>query len=153
MPRSSSASADRILAEARLWLGTPYLHQQSTLGAGCDCLGLVRGIWRSLYGEEPEPTPPYAPDWGEADGAEPLQAAARRWLEPLPLAERRPGDVLLFRMRRAGPAKHLGVLSGLAPERMIHAWSGHSVSEIALDHPWRRRLVGVFRFPLPHSEV
>ncbi len=137
--------ADLVLAEARLWLGTPYLHQQSTRGAGTDCLGLIRGVWRGLYGFEPESPPPYAPDWGESDGSEPLQAAARRWLEELPLSSRLPGDALLFRMRRSGPAKHLGILS--APDRMIHAWSGHAVSEIRLDHPWRRRLVGVFRFP------
>ncbi len=29
---------------ARLWLGTPYVHQASTRGAGADCLGLIRGI-------------------------------------------------------------------------------------------------------------
>ena len=39
-----------ILSEARDWLGTPYRHQASLKGAGCDCLGLVRGVWRALEG-------------------------------------------------------------------------------------------------------
>ena len=143
--------SELALSEARLWLGTPYLHQQSTLGAGCDCLGLIRGVWRSLYGAEPEPVPAYLPDWGEAGEGEPLREAARRWLDEIPLSARRPGDALLFRMRRSGPAKHLGILSG--PDRMIHAWSGHAVAEIALDHPWRRRLVGAFRFPPRFPEI
>ena len=28
------------------WIGTPYRHQASLKGVGCDCLGLVRGVWR-----------------------------------------------------------------------------------------------------------
>ena len=48
------------------WIGTPYRHQASLQGVGCDCLGLVRGVWRALVGDEPEQAPPYAPDWAEA---------------------------------------------------------------------------------------
>ena len=46
-------AADEIVGAARAWLGTPYRHRASTPGAGCDCLGLVRGVWRTLYGAEP----------------------------------------------------------------------------------------------------
>ena len=46
-----------IVAEARSWIGTHYRHQQSLKGVGCDCLGLLRGVWRAVYGQEPEPTP------------------------------------------------------------------------------------------------
>ena len=48
----------RTVAAARLWTGTPYHHQASLRGVGCDCLGLVRGVWRDLYGAEPETVPP-----------------------------------------------------------------------------------------------
>ena len=51
-------ASEAALVEARRWLGTPYRHQASRMGVGCDCLGLVRGVWRSLYGAEPEATPP-----------------------------------------------------------------------------------------------
>ena len=54
-----------VLAEARSWLGTPYRHQASRKGVGCDCLGLVRGVWRTLDGTEPEAPGPYAADWAE----------------------------------------------------------------------------------------
>ena len=47
-----------VVKAARAWLGTPYRHQASTLGAGCDCLGLLRGVWRALYGDEPVAVPP-----------------------------------------------------------------------------------------------
>ena len=52
-----------IVAEARSWLGTPYHHQASRKGAGADCLGLVRGVWRTFLGEEPEAAPVYSADW------------------------------------------------------------------------------------------
>jgi cell wall-associated NlpC family hydrolase len=37
-----------IVDAARGWIGTPYRHQAATLGAGCDCQGLLRGVLRSL---------------------------------------------------------------------------------------------------------
>ncbi|MDF1729794.1 MAG: peptidase, partial [Sulfitobacter sp.] len=59
---------------ARAWIGTPYIHQASRQGAGCDCLGLLRGLWRELYGSEPEAVPAYSRDWSEPQGAELLMA-------------------------------------------------------------------------------
>jgi NlpC/P60 family putative phage cell wall peptidase len=49
---------ESIVKAARGWLGTPYHHQASVKGAGADCLGLIRGLWRELYGSEPEAVPP-----------------------------------------------------------------------------------------------
>jgi len=105
---------DAIVAYARGWLGTPYHHQGSVRGAGCDCLGLIRGVWRTLYGPEPEAMPAYARDWGDATGSETLIAAACRHLVPLGcVSDARAGDVLVFRMRDKGVAKHAGILSAL----------------------------------------
>ena len=70
--------AENIVAAARGWIGTPYLHQASVKGAGCDCLGLLRGVWRELAGEEPEAAPPYSQDWAEATGEETLYMALAR---------------------------------------------------------------------------
>lgn len=156
--RSSAADAAdpatraAILAEARSWIGTPYAHQASLRGAGADCLGLLRGIWRTLYGAEPEAPPPYTPHWAERSGAEDLLAAARRRLVEIGRAEAGAGDVLVFRMRERGPAKHVAILAteGLAagrPGRIVHAWSGAAVCETHLTEPWVRRIAGAFRFP------
>jgi NlpC/P60 family putative phage cell wall peptidase len=51
-----------IIAEARAWIGTPYHHQAARKGVGCDCLGLVRGVWRATYGADPEHPPAYSRD-------------------------------------------------------------------------------------------
>jgi NlpC/P60 family putative phage cell wall peptidase len=137
-----------VVSEAQTWLGTPYLHQASIKGAGADCLGLLRGVWRALYGEEPESVPSYTEDWAEPDHREVLLAAGRRWLLEKPVSDEAKGDVLLFRMRAGSIAKHLGVQSQTGPvPRFIHAYTGHGVVESALSLPWRRRIVARFAFP------
>ena len=139
--------ACRILQETRRWLGTPYRHQASTLGAGCDCLGLVRGVWRAIHGAEAEAPPPYRPDWAETGGRELLLEAFGRWLTPISLHEARPGDVLVFRMAPGAVAKHCAIQSG--PDRMIHAYWGRACVESALGRWWRERLAAAFRFTPP----
>lgn len=140
-----SPARSEIVAEARSWIGTPYHHQASVKGVGCDCLGLVRGVWRAVYGAEPEPVPGYTSDWGEISGEETMISAARRHLSEISVGEALPGDVLVFRIRRGRMAKHAGLLS--APGRFIHAQEGGPVSEVPFSDWWRARLAAVFRFP------
>jgi NlpC/P60 family putative phage cell wall peptidase len=136
----------RVVTLARGWIGTPYVHQSARRGAGCDCLGLVRGLWRELHGAEPEAVPAYSMDWDEAQGEERLWAAALRHLIPAPAEAA--GDVLLFRMRAGAVAKHLGVQSAVgAGAAFIHAYARHGVVESPLSAPWRRRIVARFTFP------
>lgn len=141
-----------VVLAARGWLGTPYRHQASVKGVGADCLGLVRGVWREVVGEEPQAVPAYTPDWAEVGGQETLLEAAGRWLEPVS-GDRQAGDVLVFRMSPGVPAKHCAILCGVAgPEpRMIHAYWGRAVVESWMGPWWRSRVVGVFRFPVPGS--
>jgi NlpC/P60 family putative phage cell wall peptidase len=134
-----------IVAEARVWIGTPYRHQASLKGIGCDCLGLVRGVWRAVVGEEPQAPPAYSRDWAEASGEETLAAAARAHLIEIDPVQFLPGDVLLFRYRERYPAKHAAIVS--ASELMVHAHDGAAVAEVAIAPWWRRRLVYAFRFP------
>ncbi len=142
---------EEAVAQARLWLGTPYRHQASLHGVGCDCLGLLRGVWRGLYGDEPERPPPYGATWAESApaGADPFREAAVRHLLPVdaPLPGYRPesGDVLLFAFRAHLPARHCAIATG--PDAMIHAHDRAEVTEVALTPWWRRHLAGAFRFP------
>jgi NlpC/P60 family putative phage cell wall peptidase len=141
MPITSSD----IVAQAREWIGTPYRHQASLKGVGCDCLGLVRGVWRALYGEEPERVPAYSRDWAEANACEMLAQAGARHLVPVAREWIAPGDVLLFRWRAGLVAKHAAILTG--NDTMIHAHDGAAVAEVAFAPWWRRRLAYAFRFP------
>lgn len=144
------ARQQEIITTARLWLGTPYLHQSSAKHHGCDCLGFVRGLWRELVGGEPETPPAYTPDWSERGARELLWAAALRHLTPVkPIDTRQTGDIVLLRMVTGSVAKHLAVLAqgdgGFTT--IIHAYSGVGVVETPLTPSWQGRIVAQFRFP------
>lgn len=136
--------ATEIVTIARSWIGTPYLHQASVKGAGCDCLGLLRGIWRELHGDEPEAVPPYAPDW--ATGEETLYQALKRHLREIDRVAIAPGDIVLFRMMRRGPARHCGILAEKdGALSLIHARQNKRVSEERFAPFWRRKFAYAFR--------
>jgi NlpC/P60 family putative phage cell wall peptidase len=147
---SIDVSADRVVAIAREWLGTPYQHQACLKNVGCDCLGLVRGVWQELYGTAAPVPPPYRPDWAESTGEDALTEAARLWLRevsPVDLTALSPhiGQLVLFRWRSHLPAKHCAILTN--PSSMIHAHDGACVAEVPLTRWWRRHISSVWAFP------
>lgn len=134
-----------IIEAARLWIDTPYQHQASVKHAGCDCLGLIRGLWREFYGDEPLSVPPYTPNWAEENGQETLLDAASTCLVPVLKTQVQAGDVLLFRMASHAPVKHMAILS--TPDTIIHAYWGRAVVESYLVPYWTRRWSHSFTFP------
>lgn len=144
MPVRHHTAAD-VVAAARQWLGTPYHHQASVQGVGADCLGLIRGVWRDLYGEDAEAPPPYSRDWAEGAGRETLLEAARRHMREIAAADARAGDVVVFRLRPGAMAKHAAVLASATT--MVHAIEGHLAAEVPLSRWWRRRIAAAFAFP------
>lgn len=149
-----------IVRIARTWLGTPYHHQASVKGVGCDCLGLVRGVYAEAYGHPAEAPPAYTRDLAEACQRETLLEAARRHLIEIAPAEVAgfsvgrdhasiaAGDVVVFRLRPGAMAKHCGIISARNPDRLIHAFESGPVCEINLSSWWRRKIAAAFRFPL-----
>lgn len=151
----SSASPDRVVSIARNWLGTPYHHQASVRLVGADCLGLVRGVWRELYGREAAQMPAYASDWAEATGQETLLEAAQAHLKARAQTSDTvrgqlscsvgAGDVVVFRHQPGLVAKHIGIAT--STEHFIHAIEGRVACEVRLGRWWARRIAGVFQFP------
>ena len=138
-----STTNEQILKITRSWIGTPYHHQASVKRVGCDCLGLVRGVWRELYGNEPEAPGNYSPSWGDLDSAERLLAAATRHFNKVDTMV--PGNLLIFYVRKARSAKHCAILS--SSTTLIHAYSGKSVVETSVGY-WKYRIAAIFSFPV-----
>lgn len=136
-----------IVETARSWLGTPYRNAHSMRGVGSDCLGLLRGVWRELYGSEPEAPPKYGPGWYEVGDSEPMLDAAHRYLS---LAEPKKaiagGDVLMFRMHPGALVKHCGIAT--ADGTFVHAYRrGRGVVENTLTSEWLDCLHSRHAFP------
>lgn len=140
-----AVTRDAIVQAARSWLGTPYHHQAALSGVGCDCLGLVRGVWRTLYGDDVEVPASYSRDWADASGVETMLDGAARHLIAIAPHQAAAGDVLIFRLRTGCVAKHAAILSGA--DTFVHAMEGGPVSEVVLSAWWRRRIAGAFQFP------
>ena len=146
------SNRDKALAEARLWLSTSYRHGASSRdlndeGYGADFFGLLRGIWRAVYGAELESFD-YKPDWA-APGEEGLLGVLDRNMIRIPVARAQPGDVIVFRMAPEAPARHLAILSAVdGPEpRMIHAYWGRAVVESWVGPWWKAREAAAFTWP------
>ena len=146
--RCDQVLRNKVIVEVRQWIGTPYQHQASLKNIGCDCLGLVRGVWRTVYGVEPEATPAYSPDWAEAARSEQLALAARRHMHEINPADFRPADVLIFRWRPHVPAKHLAIVT--SPTTMVHAQQGAAVCEVFISRWWHRHIAYAFELRNPH---
>lgn len=134
---------NQVITEARRWEGTPYKHQHSTFQQGCDCLGLVRGVWRKVVGDEPLKAPNYSPSWDEVAKKEVLLNTAKLLFREVDTP--RPGNVLVFRMKRGMVAKHCAIMT--APDRMIHSYNNLGVQECSIVPWWKSKLVFSGAFP------
>ena len=134
-----------ILDRAKAWIDTPYQHQASARQAGCDCLGLIRGIWRETYGQEPLEVPPYTANWAEETGRETLLEAAQSCLVPINPKSAQAGHIMLFRMSPHAPCKHIAIRA--SETTIIHAYWGRAVVESFLVPYWQKRHAFSFAFP------
>lgn len=138
----------KVVNSARQWLGTPYHFQQSKKGVGCDCLGLLRGVWSDIYGFTPSVHSYYSDDWGELSSSEELYDGLKaHFIENNLGGDFSLGDVLLFRMFESAAAKHVGIIdSATSTKTFIHAHSKVGVISTPLSSAWKRRVVARFTF-------
>lgn len=135
------ASRQAVVESARDWLKTPWRHQMSAKGTGCDCIGLVVGVAREL-GLDSEKLPPYKRD---ADG-ETLTRLLDERLDRIASSEAMAGDIAVMRFDKY--PTHLAIIGehpfGLS---VIHASVlDRKVVEHRIDAKWRGRIIGYYRF-------
>ena len=142
-----------LVAEARMWVGTTFVHQHSAKGIGCDCMGLIRGIFLALGLAELDRlhlVPPEQIAYGPVPDGVTLRRGCESFLRPISLEDARPGDMMLFRFGR--DPQHTALLGdyvhgGLS---LIHALGpSHpgKVVEHRLDDSWRRNIVAAYAIP------
>jgi len=107
-----------LIAEARAWIGTPWHHQASVKGAGCDCIGFVRGAAEPFIGAIIQPMN-YAATWPLYRAEERLRDEMAAHADEIAIAEALPGDILLFGVGKV-PAHHCWFLS--KENRLLHCY-------------------------------
>lgn len=150
----STEDAARLVAIARQWVGTPYVHQHRTKGVAVDCVGLVIGA-----GLEADVLPTWSPEawephrnYGRAPNPDHMTRAIEQFLEPLDLApgEVAPDGAVAFIGWRENLPMHLAIMATAPDGRqtMIHAF-GHigRVVEHGFDAEWPDRVVSWWVYP------
>lgn len=127
---------EKIITEARTWLGTPYRHNQAAKHLGIDCVQFARvccehvGIPQVVY---------------ENYYQTPIKDTLLQIFKEHPnfqeIAEIEPGCVLVFRI--AGIPHHIGIATSTTD--MIHTDFKVGVVEHPLGDTWHNRIVGLFR--------
>jgi NlpC/P60 family putative phage cell wall peptidase len=127
-----------MIVAARRCLGTPFHHQGRQPGIGLDCIGLIV-IALQAAGMTVQDRFDYAP---RPDGASLIDGLLAHGA--IPVTTHFPGDILLFRYDQQ--PQHVAL--ALPDDHMIHAFApaGRVVESVIGDY-WRRRLLGVYRFP------
>jgi cell wall-associated NlpC family hydrolase len=146
-----------IVTEARRWIGTPFAHGQWVLGAGCDCVGLVRGVGRATgLLDAPDSHPDVQPFLGYGREPKPgqMRAALERFLVKRDLPAE-PGDVLW--LMDAEEPRHLAIVTAgvSGASGIIHATSrirtkalpGGGVYEHRLDALMAAKIIAAYSYP------
>ena len=128
-----------IIAVAREFLKTPFVHQGRLPGKALDCAGLVV-VTAQRLGLEVIDVQDYSrlPNNGALEAMLDIQPS----LHGVGRGEAQPGDVLLMKFKKE--PTHLGIHAG---DNLIHCWQPVGmVCEHRFDEAWQRRVVAVYRF-------
>lgn len=139
-----------IIQEARTWIDTPYHHLAAVKGVGCDCIGLLIGVWKELLGELPSPPPVYSPQWHLHQKESQLIQVLKGQYNFTETTGPKPGSVLCFGLAK-GPAHHAGIMTERGT--FVHSIKmAKRVAEVTLDNLWSKRLHVVLDYPYLEGE-
>jgi NlpC/P60 family putative phage cell wall peptidase len=133
---------ERLIAEAKEWLGTPYHTRGRVKGAGCDCGTFLLGVLENTNLLEHIDLPYYAEDIA-------CHCAVPRYLMKIEehcnrvsFEEIRPGDILVFKFPGSKVPHHAGFVYD--KEYMIHSYTRQGVI-LSNTRGYMNALYGVYR--------
>lgn len=153
---------ERIVAQARTWLGTKFQHQgrlkkTRRWSGGVDCIGLVVGVIGELGMRDTSGNPLIGYDYTgysmTPDGVT-LKNKLDAHLQQIAVEDLQPGDIPLIRFHRN--PQHVGFITDRADGAVgiIHCYSASEyVVEHILNENWRRLIVGAYTFKPEHLTI
>ena len=150
---------ERIVAEARSWVDTPYIHQACAKGVGVDCAMLIRAVGETckVVSVDPATWQRFA-NYSRTPNPSRMGEALKTFMVEIQAGEAGPGDVMWLEWREA-LAMHLAILASRGKRlMMIHAYARAGVSintgqaegrvvEHGFTAEWPGRVVSWWRYP------
>lgn len=119
---------DDIVREATAWIGTPFVHGASVKGSGCDCLGLIKGVYEQAFDCQTPDLPVYPVDFWRDKGWHTLFLNRLRVAADPVATGPQAGTLLLF--AKQGALVHLGI--AVNQDTMIHTSSDPRIGKVCL---------------------
>lgn len=130
---------DALIAEARTWVGVPFLHQGRTRH-GVDCAGFIVAMMRSAGALPPDFCD--IRNYARRPNGELLTLVAHHCQRTHSEA---PGLIVLIRWPRDTEPSHVALLTG---PTLIHCYQRRrAVVEHGFRGPWRRDVHSLWRLP------
>lgn len=129
-----------IALEAQGWIGTPFHWQGRVKQVGCDCKGLIAGVFAALSLPEAASLEALADDYGQVVPVARLQAGLAALF--LRVTQSQDGDIVLLVL--GGKPQHLGLIAG---ERLIHCYPSGPAQVVSAPygHAWRSATHSLWR--------
>ena len=137
---------NKIVTQARSWLGTPFKHQARLKHVGCDCIGLIVGVVGELDLTSINGTKLIDYDahgYSRLPDGQLLQQGLEACLQPSDNMQA--GDVVMMKFR--DEPQHVGIVSDYGDEfGLIHCYAeAGKVVEHHLDELWSSRVLKSYR--------
>jgi len=116
------AERREVIRAAREWYGTPFHNNQALKGAGCDCLGLIIGVYSELGIRRGVEIPKYTAQHHLHQKDELYLSGFQKYLTEV--TEPGPGDLALFKFGKC--YSHAGIVVRW-PIEMIHSYATRGV--------------------------
>lgn len=138
-----------VVRAGRGWIDTPFHHQASVKGVGCDCIGLVAGVAAELHMPEAQA---WLQDvrrrsYTREPDAKMLLEAASDYLVEIPIPHLGMADIPLMRPRNGREPMHFGILACDHPRHLIHAYAqARRVVENCFEGEWASLTLRAYRY-------
>jgi cell wall-associated NlpC family hydrolase len=139
--------ADAIVAEAKSWVGTPYVPRALVKGVGVDCGGLLYKVYEPFFGPFENFPQDYSSDWALHVNNERYLDFIMPYVKPAPAPVRGGFSVFHFGLNYSHGAIFIG------DDSYVHAWGRQRQGRVAQQK--RRVLMNIGdsrAFPPKHFE-
>jgi len=131
---------EKIIEEARTYLGTPFVHQGRLKGIGIDCIGLIVNVGKSLDLLHNDNT-----TYGRYPDGVTLMAELRKYFIEKSIEKVQSGDVAVYWLKNPDIPTHVGIVTDYG---LIHTYADiGKVVEHKLTKAWSKRLYAAFTYP------